>query len=134
MLFVGAPKRSAMKTYEMRQGPFWLEHEKEEILLSLKLAPEGECRRTEDAMKSYHDKHVRARQRIHGRECAPSCEEDVFGNLFDGKDSIIFPANVRPRAPGASLLSADGIHPNNDGYDCWSRMIAGEIVKKWRVG
>lgn len=134
MLFVEAPKRSAMKKYELKRGTFWLEHEKEDIFLSLRLAPEGECRRIEDAMKSYHEKHItcRGRKRIHRREFAPSCEEDVFGNLFDGKDNIIFPANVHPRAPGASLLSADGIHPNNMGYDCWGRMIADEILKKWR--
>ena len=137
MLFVGAPKRSEIKEYEQKRGSIWLEHEKEDILLSLRLAPGGDCRKIEDAMKSYQDKHVTRRRRFRGASTGwtTPCGEDGYGNLFDGKDEIIFPANccnVHPTAPGASLLSADGIHPNNAGYDCWSRLIAEEILKKWR--
>ena len=44
------------------------------------------------------------------------------------------PVRVRNRYhPGSTLVAADKIHPNDDGYEIWGQHIAAAIVKRWEL-
>ena len=40
-------------------------------------------------------------------------------------------SQIFPLGPGSTLVAADGIHPDDKGYDFWGRHISGTIKKKW---
>mmetsp|Transcript_9283 Transcript_9283/g.19855 ORF Transcript_9283/g.19855 Transcript_9283/m.19855 type:complete len:642 (-) Transcript_9283:1466-3391(-) len=135
VLFVGAPSHEVMKEYESGQGKHWLGLRDENVLLSLKIGAAEECLRISESMQLYFRKHAKIEAETDLTEgYRLFCKKRrSYENLFDRNGIVIYPANVRPTAEGASLLSADGIHPNDAGYDLWGRIIADEILKKWKM-
>lgn len=112
ILYVEPSSVADMLDFENCRG---LHHNKmitEDTLLSLKDKPVKDIRHVETLMKEYYEKKARR-----GRH----------------PDAVVQPAYVRRGAPGASLLSLDGIHPSDKGYDFWGRCIAAAILREWNI-
>lgn len=122
ILYVEPSSVADMLDFESGRGLYYEKMVTEDTLLSLKDKSREEIERVEAQMREYYEKKGKRQIRYVRRE----------GGQQQAK-AIIQPANVRLGAPGASLLSLDGIHPNDGGYDFWGRYIAAAILREWNI-
>lgn len=122
ILYVEPSSVAEMLDFENCRGIFYDRMVKEDTLLSLiDISPE-ESEQVEDQMNEYYGRKGKEQIRYirqRGERQQPR--------------EVIQPANVRLGAPGASLLSLDGIHPNDIGYNFWGRCIAAAILREWDI-
>jgi hypothetical protein len=102
VLFVPAPSIDDLTQYERHKGLIWEQRCQEEIVLALRDIRKRDCVRLEKEMREFY-------QRVN-----PKMKW------------------LKSPPPGGSVFSADGVHPNDDGYDFWGRYIANAIVDEWQ--
>lgn len=133
VLFVPSPQSTVFSDAEARRGPLWDSFQKEAVLLSLT-----------DLVHTVHDRLDELWHRPYRPGWALESTDAglVAGDAvasaslytLQGDDVVLVP-NRSParRWPGASMVSPDGIHPNDQGYDLWGKFIAGAIVEHWEM-
>lgn len=76
--------------------------------------------RVESTMKRYQE------QLVH------EVDDDLYYLEDDSTVACVQTNHSKILHPGSSLISMDGIHPNDAGYDAWGRIIGQAIVDQWR--
>jgi lysophospholipase L1-like esterase len=68
-------------------------------------------------------------------------ENDSKIRMIDDHDHLHYDVDrdeqiiaMNSQSVGSSLVSADQIHPNDEGYDLWGRHIAAAIIQNWDQG
>uniref|UniRef100_A0A7S4NID9 SGNH hydrolase-type esterase domain-containing protein n=1 Tax=Odontella aurita TaxID=265563 RepID=A0A7S4NID9_9STRA len=120
ILYVEHSSINEMLDFENRRGFYYNQMVREDTLLALNDQSPEFCARVKEQMKNYCSKKGNRQIRY----------------LRRGRHkpkAVVQPANVRIMAPGASLLSLDGIHPNDAGYEFWGRHIAAAILSEWKL-
>lgn len=122
VLYVDPP--SAAEYTEMESGRVDKELRPEKILLQITNVTQRAQEKVKELMEQHYksngdsdtdkDSEVEDERMVYGQGCRDH-------QLVDPKNT-----------PGSSLLSQDGIHPNDAGYDAWGRHIAAAIVRHWK--
>mmetsp|Transcript_37480 Transcript_37480/g.90882 ORF Transcript_37480/g.90882 Transcript_37480/m.90882 type:complete len:656 (+) Transcript_37480:212-2179(+) len=103
VLFVHPPTKSALSEYSEKKGFYWRQEVDDNILLSACDISQRRKEAMEDDMKEYYEEY----------QTTFECDPPKAYNHF-------------------AAFSADGIHPNNSGYNFWGRYIGNAIVKEWK--
>jgi lysophospholipase L1-like esterase len=53
-------------------------------------------------------------------------EDDLYQMELDS--FVLIDNDTRRTRPGSSMISSDGIHPNEIGYEVWGRFMARKII------
>jgi lysophospholipase L1-like esterase len=121
VLFVESPSRQAIKDLEEGRGPIVASRRAEQVLLTVTDATQRAKEKVEELMKQHYQRWT-----IDVEDAAKEEQRDVYhGGCHDH-----LPASKK-QSPGSSMVAADNIHPNDDGYDFWGRHIAEAIVAEW---
>lgn len=145
VIFIPQPTFDDFYTYESMTGPLWFKRRSEDTILSIRNVHEDDCQELEGRMLDFYA------QRGDVQAGSPLVDLDLWRmspdddnchsslasiNERNGRSTTIkrpmkkLPS-ANPSQPCVSLLSGDGIHPNDVGYDCWGRHIARAIIKEW---
>lgn len=121
VLFVDTPTDDEFSEIEQGTGALWDERRREQVLLRLTDITQKARERVEEVMKEHYKKWAKT---IGTKESHcynhPTPEEAQNSSEME-----------RSHRPGNSLISVDGVHPNDDGYEFWGRHIALAIVEEW---
>merc|ERR1712150_8855 len=105
VLFVEAnTMEEGLSQYKAQEGVIWEQRCKEDTLLSIKDIQTSESSCMEEAMKTYHQEK----------------EKSFLAKLFQDTS----------QRQSDGLFSADGVHPNDEGYDFWGRHLATSIIQE----
>jgi len=121
VLFVESPSDSEFTETEEGKGPLWEERRREQVLLRLTDVSQRASERVENIMRQHYSKWAKA---------LGVKEAHVYGGPTPDEAQHSSELEVYHR-PGSSLISVDGIHPNDDGYEFWGRHIALAIIAEW---
>lgn len=103
VLFVNPPSKKALSEFSEKKGIYWSQGVDDNVLLSACDISQRKKEAMEDDMKEYYEEYQTT------FECNPPKAYKYF-----------------------SAFSADGIHPNDNGYNFWGRYIGNAIVMEWR--
>lgn len=103
VLFVPAPSRQDLADYTSKKGVYWEQQEDESAILVAHDIKEEQKRRIEEDLRDYYER------RHTSYDCNPPMAKRHF-----------------------STISADGIHPNDQGYKFWGRYLGNAIVEEWK--
>ncbi|CAJ1962867.1 unnamed protein product [Cylindrotheca closterium] len=103
VLFVDPPSKEALSEYSAKKGFYWRQQVDDNVLLNASDISQRRKEAMENDMKEYYEEYQTT------FECHPPKAYNHF-----------------------SAFSADGIHPNNSGYNFWGRYIGNAIVEEWR--
>jgi hypothetical protein len=121
VLFVPSPQSAVFSDAEAERGPLWESFATEKVLLTLTDISSRVQRRFDELL--HDDDNI-------------MCEDDPSFSLYEIRDDgIALVKRNRASAsqhPGASMVSQDGIHPNEKGYELWGKYIARVIVEHWK--
>jgi len=113
VIFVPAPTTEEFVQFMNRRGRIYRDKSEEEVLVNLRDARRSTVRRTQSLMKEYYDRK--------GRSAATN-------NPFKRAQALLgLPPSIHLQG-----FSADGVHPNDLGYDYWGRHIANAIYDEWQ--
>ena len=113
VIFVPAPTTEEFVQFMKKKGKIYRDKSEEEVLVNLRDARLSTVRRTQLLMKEYY-----ARK---GRSAATN-------NPFKRVQAQLgLPPSIHLQG-----FSADGVHPNDLGYDYWGRHIAIAIYDEWQ--
>lgn len=115
VLFVESPSPKVISDTEAKRGDIWEQFQKEKIILLLNDVGHAVQKRITALMKEHYESLVRDQ------------EHDLYQLELDG--CIEVESWEREQYLGSSMIAADGIHPNDAGYDLWGRLIARRIVE-----
>ena len=123
VLFVETPTDDVFSQIEQGKGTLWDERRAEQVLLRLTDVTQRAREHVELVMRAHYAKwkqsfgvkESQTDNRQTPEEAQHSCEIEVF------------------RRPGSSLISVDGVHPNDAGYEFWGRHIANAIFEEWEA-
>jgi hypothetical protein len=104
VLFVDAPSVEDITAYSSQSGSYWEEEMDDKVLFNLRGIKRKQARRIEADMEAY------------------------FSKKGQPSDPELLPLRRRHQC----MFSADGVHPNDRGYDFWGRYIAHAIVDEWQ--
>lgn len=104
VFFVDAPSVQDIAAYAAKSGTYYKEETEDKILLQLRDIKRKQAR----------------------------CIERDMARYFSKRDHPKGPESLPLRKRHFSMFSADGIHPNDEGYDFWGRYIANAIVEEWK--
>ena len=122
VLFVDAPTEDIFAEVEKGTGTLWDDRRGERLLLRLTDIQQKARMHVESIMSEYYEKWAN-RQRI---------KDDSSHYNEQTPEEAHHATQLQPyHRPGSSLISVDGIHPNDDGYEFWGRHIALAIIKEW---
>jgi len=121
VLFVESPSDVVFAEIEQGKGQLWEERRREQVLLRLTDVTQRASERVEAIMRQHYSKWAKALgvQEAHVYS-GPTPEEAQHSSELETY-----------HRPGRSLISVDGIHPNDDGYEFWGRHIALAIIAEW---
>ena len=127
VLFVEQPSTEVLRQIEDGRGPLIADRKTEQVLLNISDATQRAKEQVERLMRQHYERWTNAREEDEReREQEKDEPRDAFENAcHDHLDSSHDSEHV-----GSTLISADNIHPNDDGYDFWGRHIAAAIVEK----
>ena len=117
ILFVEAPTLEMVTDFEKGHSVFISKRKAEELLLNFK----DVTLQVRDKIENLMSKHIE-RHEIKGvdKETELLYEASRNSNMvYNGEVPV-----------GSKLVSIDGVHPNDDGYEFWGRYIADEIIRK----
>ena len=118
VLFVDVPSKEFINNIETGISPLEDMHNAEESIV-LNLKDVSHC--DSEAAKDTIQKHA---------------SESVYVD-YERENEIYYEASLSDTLPNerskhSKLISFDGIHPNNHGYDLWGRHIADKIICFWK--
>ena len=113
VIFVPAPTTEEFLHFMNEKGSIHRDKSEEEVLVNLRDARRSALRRTQAQMKEYYDRK--------GRSAATN-------NPFKRTRARL----GLPPSKHLEGFSADGVHPNDLGYDYWGRHIANAIYEEWQ--
>jgi lysophospholipase L1-like esterase len=119
--FVEAPSARVFMDAEAQHGPMWEKTdenggEREQVLLKLTDIALHAVERVQETMRQHYESWVM------------DAEDDEWLYVLT-EDSVASAKEWEvQRPPGAKLISVDGIHPNDEGYSAWGRIIGQAIV------
>jgi hypothetical protein len=120
VMFVDSPGKAFFSQTEAKKGIVWEDFQREHILLKLTDIANNTRERVEKTMRQHYQAWVMD-------------AEDEEGHYDIIEDSVTHSRDSqKQRHPGASMMAADGIHPNDAGYEIWGRYIASIIAKEWK--
>jgi len=118
IVFVEPPSKEELHDYETRQFSEDTEpSDTENALVSITNISKSERRRIQKAMKEYYQEM---------NEYLPPCNDQNYKN-----SASCLRGSTKSSPPGESLLSADRIHWNDEGYEFWGKYIATAVIKEW---
>ena len=120
VLYVEAPSTEMFAEAESL-GALWEEFQKEDFALNLTDIAHVAKERIEGLMKQHYRSWVRDAE-----------EEDDSMYVLEGDSVVVCKHRDYDVYPGSTLISADGIHPNDEGYRVWGSIIGQQIVEEWR--
>ena len=126
VIFVEAPTTDSIKEFEEQRGPIWKQRETEDTLLALRDIRKSQCTRILAEMEEYYSRA--------GQLYGPQEMKKVDGSslAMSQHNAPVPPLSERPGQPGSKIFSVDNVHPNDEGYDYWGRVIGDAIVKEWK--
>jgi len=104
VLFVEANRAEELNKYKAQKGIIWEQRCNEETLLSLKDIQKSQSNCIEEEMKIYHQRK----------------STNLIAKLFQDTGT----------EPYDELVSVDGVHVNDEGYDFWGRSLASSIIQE----
>jgi lysophospholipase L1-like esterase len=124
VLYVDAPTPDEFRDIEAGKGELHEGRRAERVLLQLT----DVSQRAQEKVKELMDKHYHSKPeaRRDGKDEHDDDDRPVYSQCCREHVSV----NAK-QTPGSTLLAADGIHPNDAGYDFWGRHIAAAIVREW---
>ena len=126
VLFVEPPAIKSVIAYESGLGPIISDRRAEKVHIIIQDIGQKAKEKIEVAM----DKYYEIKDRLTDREASEKETERQFEQSYHQHSSAARPIAYTP-PPGSKLFSADGIHPNDDGYDYYGRHIASAIIAEW---
>jgi hypothetical protein len=146
VLFVPSPPSDVFEDAENRRGILWEATQRETVLLKLADISRTVRRRFQSlllddpgagdatAASDGHENDGRAGP-VGMVEHEDACTASLYELCEDGvvlvQRRLDGAAQTRPRHPGSTMVSDDGIHPNDRGYEVWGKFIARAIVEHW---
>jgi hypothetical protein len=123
VLFVPSPQSTVFSDAEAKRGPLWESFATEKVLLKLTDISSKVQRRLDELLTDtvYDD----------GRVYEDNASFSLYEMREDGVALVKRHRASTPQYPGASMVSQDGIHPNDHGYELWGKYIARVIVEHW---
>lgn len=117
VVFVESPSLSFFSQAENKSGPFWKDALADGISLRLTDVAQHVKDRVEDLMHAHYETWL---------------DGNADDDLYELEVDSVIALSYEPERtfPGASLVSADGIHPNDEGYEVWGRYIAQNILDR----
>jgi hypothetical protein len=149
VLFVLSPPSDVFEDAENRRGPLWEGSQRETALLKLADISRSVRRRFQSLLLEDAGAPAAAAAAVPAEEdhndggCAvrrPGLEDSDYDDTTSAtlyelcEDGVVLAqrrAHNRPRHPGSTMVSDDGIHPNDRGYELWGKFIARAIVEHW---
>jgi hypothetical protein len=149
VLFVPSPPSDVFEDAENRRGPLWEGSQCETVLLKLADISRSVRRRFQSLLLEDAGAPAAAAAAVPAEEdrkdgrCAvrrPGLEDSYYDDTTSEalyelcEDGVVLAqrrAHNRPRHPGSTMVSDDGIHPNDRGYELWGKFIAQAIVEHW---
>ena len=122
VLFVEPPSIESLEDMEAGRGPIFNSRKAEQVLLEITDVTKKAKERVEALMRQHYQRLTNDMERR-----SESSTQDVY---HQGCHDHIH-ASASNRNPGSTLLAADNVHPNDEGYDFWGRHIAAAIVTEW---
>lgn len=121
VLFVESPSDDAFAEIEEGKGRLWDEQRREQVLLRLSDVTQRAREKVEAVMRQHYSKWARTFGVKDGHGYSgPTPDEAQHSSELEAY-----------HRPGSSLISVDGVHPNDDGYEFWGRHIALAIITEW---
>ena len=119
VLYVDPPSSEDFRDIEAGKGELYASRRAEKVLLQVTDVTQRAQEKVKQLMSQHYenDSEEEVEEEDKPLVYSQNCREH---QLIESKDT-----------PGSTLLAADGIHPNDAGYDYWGRHIAAAIVKEW---
>lgn len=121
VVYIDPPDAQFFEDAAAKRGPFWKDLQKDRVLLKLRGIAPHVRERVEDLMRKHYASWV----------IDASDEDDLY--LLEADDVLPLSEQFYNRHPGEGMVSADGIHPNDQGYDLWGRFIARAIMEHYET-
>ena len=139
VLFVDAPSPEQMTDYSAQTGTFWRQQQRDEtILLNLRNIKRRHARQIEADMREYYvaRNNNRASYPSSSSLCHFPYENNLDVERVENPETSPLQRrqhNTKESRLGGhlELMSVDGIHPNDGGYEFWGQHIAQAIVQEW---
>ena len=122
VLFVEPPTIESLEDMEAGRGPIFNSRKAEQVLLEMTDVTKKAKERVEALMRQHYQRLTNDME-----ERSEASTQDIY---HQGCHDHI-QASASNRNPGSTLLAADNVHPNDEGYDFWGRHIAAAIVTEW---
>jgi len=119
---VDAPTSKKAAQFEKQEGYFWQKRKEEDVLLCLRNVTEEQCKATTAGMTHHITTKSKA---IKHRELRHESKEVTQANAPMPKLS-----ELEGHQDGHNIFSIDDIHPNDEGYDFWGRLIADGVFQQ----
>lgn len=126
VLFLEGPSAQVVSDYENQRGHIWEARSKEEVLLKISSQAKHGRDKVERLMQDYAEKWTD--ETLEYDEPVYTYDE-VFGPDEGRWNPFFTRMSKKPRSP---LVSFDGVHPSDEGYELWGRHIAEAIIKEWK--
>jgi len=124
VVFIEPPDPKVFSDAEAHRGALWEDSQGDRVLLKLNDIALHVRERVEDLMHQHYKSWV------------TDAEDDDEDGLYFLEADDVAPVSdwmIRNRRshPGKSMISVDGIHPNDSGYEFWGRFIGRAIMDHW---
>jgi hypothetical protein len=137
VLFVPPPSNQTLRDIERGEGQLFKSRKAEQVLLTITDVTQRAKEKVEELMKEHYQQWAKDREDNHQQkeEQSLSTYQDTHANrdeVYSQSCHDHLQQRNESKPPGWSLISADQVHPNDEGYDYWGRHIAAAIVKEWQ--
>ena len=123
VLFVESPSDDVFAQIEQGKGRLWNERRREQVLLRLTDITQRARERVEGVMRQHYEKWAKT----------IGMKDPHSYNRHTPEDAQHSSELDDYHRPGSSLISVDGVHPNDEGYEFWGRHIALAILNEWEA-
>ena len=120
VLFVDSPSYEDIRDVEAGRGPLTASRRAEKVLLATTDVTQRAKEKVEKLMKQHYQRWT--------TDAEEDRADDEPRDAFENACHDHLPASEHK--VGSSLVAADNVHPNDDGYDFWGRYIAAAIISE----
>lgn len=124
VLFVETPTDDEFSQIERGAGSLWEERRTEQVLLRLTDITQRARANVENVMRQHYEKW---KQKIGVKDSSHGYNRPTPEEAQNSSELEAF------HRPGSTLISVDGVHPNDAGYEFWGRHIANAICEEWEA-
>ena len=135
VLFVDSPSQEVIREMESGQGPWNASRKSEQVLLAITDVTQRAKEKVEQLMKLHYQRWTKDSEDDKQDNDRNTSRDQHEGNSDEREPQDAYENACHDHLPALAgkrsvLISADNIHPSDEGYDIWGRYIAAAIVNE----